>query len=68
MSSLIDWLVNIAVTLYTYISTDITNDVVIVYMAYAFSLVAILILIAFCLSLVPLLFKSITALFKRSSQ
>lgn len=68
MFQFVDWLVTISTTLYTYLSTDLESDVIAIYMAYGFSLLAVLILIAFCFSLVPLLFKLISSILSRSSR
>lgn len=64
MTQFVDYIVDIAVSLFTYLSSDI-NEPVTLYMAYGFCLLAVLIVLWFILSLFPKMFFWIYSLFKR---
>lgn len=65
MHDLIDLFVRIAGSTWAYIVSDIPDNPVAQYMGFGFVCVGVLIVVAFLMSLFPLLFRSITAIFRR---
>lgn len=68
MSAFIEYLVDIAITCYTYLSEHVQDDKVLLYMAYGFCLISILIVFATIFSLIPKMMMWIYNLFRRSCE
>lgn len=66
MTEFIDYLVDISVTLFTYLSSSIQGDSIALYMAYGFCLISIIVFFAIIFSLIPKVFLWVYNLFKRS--
>lgn len=66
MTEFIDYLVDIAVTLFTYLSSSIQGEPIVLYMAYGFCLISIIVFFAIVFSLIPKVFIWVYNLFKRS--
>lgn len=68
MSAFIEYLVDVAITIFTYLSEHVQDDPITLYMAYAFCLIAVLVVIITIFSLVPKMALWIYNLFRRSSE
>lgn len=68
MSAFVEYLVDIAVTIFTYLSEHIQDDNITLYMAYAFCLISILIVFIMIFSIIPKMMMWIYNLFRRSSE
>lgn len=64
MSEFVYYIVTVAVTIFSILSISISEPVAL-YMAYGFCLVAVLVVLAILLSLIPKLFLWVYNLFKR---
>lgn len=68
MSAFIEYLVDIAVTIFTYLSEHVQGDPVTLYMAYGFCLISILIVFVTIFSLIPKMMMWVYNLFRRSAE